>query len=134
MTDKQIIIDGCDVSECPHIEYEHKWWNIAGDEQNSENVCALSFDKNADFEEDFLCQDNPNCYYKQLKRKEQECEELKNFHINLVGVKECEIRELAKYKQAIEKIKGICEFDFTMSKTNLLAKSILQICDEVENG
>ena len=28
------------------------------------------------------------------KAKEQECEELKNFHINLVGVKECEIKEL----------------------------------------
>ena len=112
MTDKQIIIDGVDVSGCSHIEYEHKWWNMAGHEQNSENVCHLYFDKNADFEEDFLCQDNPNCYYKQLeklkaenlgfkilhesdkdllKRKEQECEELKIYiESNEQQVKEVE--------------------------------------------
>lgn len=41
------------------------------------------------------------------------------------------LKELEQSREAIEKIKGICEFDFTMSKTNLLAKSILQICDEV---
>ena len=76
MTDKQIIIDGIDVSGCPHIEYDHKWWDIAGREQNSENVCSLSFDNNTDFDEDFLCKDNPNCDYKQLKRAEQRIVEL----------------------------------------------------------
>ena len=82
MTEKQIIIDGVDVSGCPHIEYEHKWWDIAGREQNSENVCSLSFDNNADFEEDFLCEQNPNCHYKQLKRKEQKLEKIKEFRHN----------------------------------------------------
>ena len=91
MTNKQIIIDGVDVSGCRNIKYEHKWWNMAGHEQNSENVCALSFDKNADFEEDLLCQDTPNCDYKQLKRKEQECEELKIYiESNEQQVKEVE--------------------------------------------
>lgn len=54
MTDKQIMIDGVDVSGCEHYDevclgnHHYKW-----------------------------CKDNDNCYYKQLKRKEQECEELK---------------------------------------------------------
>jgi tRNA nucleotidyltransferase/poly(A) polymerase len=51
MTDKQIIIDGVDVSGCEHYDevclgnHHYKW-----------------------------CKDNDNCYYKQLKSKEQECE------------------------------------------------------------
>ena len=47
-----------------------------------------------------------------LLHKEQECEELKNFHINLVGVKECEIKELFKLKQTLTEIKEIAEFGF----------------------
>ena len=39
-----------------------------------------------------------------------EHEELKNFHINLVGVKECEIKELLKLKQTLVEIKPILEF------------------------
>ena len=38
-----------------------------------------------------------------------ENEELKNFHINLVGVKECEIKELVKLKQTLTEIKEIAE-------------------------
>lgn len=47
MTDKQIIIDGVDVSEC-----------------DERSMCIN-------------CESVTNCYYKQLKRKEQECEKLK---------------------------------------------------------
>lgn len=62
MTDKQIIIDGIDVSRCNH-------------KGNGEgNKCNAHSNKVFDFE----CCDFHNCYYKQLKRKEQECEELKN--------------------------------------------------------
>lgn len=47
--------------------------------------------------------------YLQLQAKEQECDELRNFHINLVGVKECDIRELLKLKQTLTEIKEIAE-------------------------
>ena len=114
MENKEIYIDGVDVSGCPHIEYEHKWWNMAGHEQNSENVCHLYFDKNADFEENFLCRDNPNCYYKQLKRLEQENKELletltKGCYQNLQH--ECRIWELkeSNYRSTLEEIRGYCE-------------------------
>ena len=52
---EEIIIDDVDVSVCEHYDevclgnHHYKW-----------------------------CKDNNNCYYKQLKRKEQECKELKN--------------------------------------------------------
>ena len=72
MTDKQIIIDGVDMSECEFLIIN-----------NDKHLCrciksdlfgAIEFVENA---RKGNCKDNPNCYYKQLKRKEQECEELK---------------------------------------------------------
>ena len=56
MTDKQIIIDGVDVSGC---KYWKGYCRIA-------SLCDYA---------GHLCEVTPNCYYKQLKRKEQECEE-----------------------------------------------------------
>ena len=57
MTDKQIIIDGVDVSGCPH--YIHK------DGSCSSQDCEC-----------IKCVHNA-CFYKDYKAKEQECEELK---------------------------------------------------------
>ena len=54
MTDKEIIIDDVDVSGCKHYDPEQYF------------KCNISC---------CHCEENPNCYYKQLKRKEQECEE-----------------------------------------------------------
>ena len=64
MTDKQIIIDGCDVSGCEfldNVEYDKLCLMIS-----HRNECQVN------------CSNKPNCYYKQLKRKEQECEEIRN--------------------------------------------------------
>lgn len=60
MTDKeQIMIDGVDVSKCK----QHRKCILP------DNIgCKI---------DDMLCCDKPNCEYKQLQRKEQECEELK---------------------------------------------------------
>ena len=63
MTDKQIIIDGVDVADCEHINACDK-----------KMKCVIL--------QDDVCETNPycegfNCYYKQLKRKEQECEVLR---------------------------------------------------------
>ena len=60
MTDKPIMINGVDVSGCEHLglykEYKLK--------------CGGCYPVD--------CSDNPNCYYKQLMRKGQECERWKN--------------------------------------------------------
>lgn len=60
MTDKEIIIDGVDVSECDFL------WK----EKLPKKVCNNG---NLDCNN---CNSNPNCDFKQLKRKEQECENL----------------------------------------------------------
>lgn len=72
MTDKQIIIDSIDVSGC---EFYKGYCRIAA-------LCDYS---------GHLCEVTSNCYYKQLKRKEQECEELKIYiESNEQQVKEVE--------------------------------------------
>ena len=58
MADKQIIIDGVNVVECPHRKKEVTFMNVI----KCYNYGAC---------------EGVNCLYKQLKRKEQECEELK---------------------------------------------------------
>ena len=63
MTDKQIIINGVDVSECSY--YQHNMCTATKDDYGDCSLCCQDYDMN-------------DCYYKQLKRKEQECEELKN--------------------------------------------------------
>lgn len=62
MTDKeQIIINGIDVSECEYV-CNTAFGNIG---------CKLPFN------EEIYCCNISNCYFKQLARKTQECEELK---------------------------------------------------------
>jgi hypothetical protein len=151
MTDKQIIIDGVDVSGCPFFEDERKLLNPAGQELNFKNICSLSFYNFTDFDKDFLCNQSPNCYYKQLKRKEQECERLKKeveFYTAPVKLGDYKpitliIEELDQLKQAIEKIKELiqkeindCEHceDCASCEYNCCTKQILQKISEVENG
>ena len=66
MKDKEIIIDGIDISKCSN--YDH------GSYFECKDGCCH-------------CDEIPNCYYKQLKRKEKECK---------------------KYKQTLTEIKDYC--------------------------
>lgn len=61
MTDKQVIIDGVNITGCAWCDFE----------PDAEPYCRINDG------EDLGCEDNPNCYFKQLARKTQECEELK---------------------------------------------------------
>ena len=58
MTDKQIIIDGVDVSGCGELHIN----------QANTIICEIT---------GYLCEDRQNCYYKQLLRKEQLLEKVK---------------------------------------------------------
>ena len=87
MTDKeQIIIDGVNVESCKH--YISK---AVGREYD----CKLGR----------YCKLNPNCYYKQLKAKEQECEELKRKVELMMDCPDCKVDE---YKKALEEIGKVC--------------------------
>lgn len=80
MTDKeQIIIDGVNVNDCQ--EYY---------EGNCETLNWVDFQHR---DRTVRCQDTPDCYYKQLVRKTQECD---------------------RYRNAIEDIEEIVNIDFSL--------------------
>ena len=110
MTDKQIIIDSVDVSGC-------SWYTQGA----TGMICA-------DWHISNDCSKNPNCNYKQHKRKEQECEELKIYiESNEQQVKEVEtlvmdndrlINELDQLKAELEQEKAWHKTSDEISKVN----------------
>ena len=96
MTDKQMIIDDVDVSKCNYFNNTDKSYC---EECCSEFGCAI-------------CNDRPNCYYKQLARKEEECEELKedrehwksNFNGKVSAIEEL-LKQLDQLKAENEELK-----------------------------
>ena len=87
MTDKEIIIDGVDVSGCKYCLKMTKY------------RCTIQRDIYK-----WLCEENPNCYYKQLKRKEQECEELKEKNKKILK------HQRIRYKKKREKAKEVNKY------------------------
>lgn len=73
MKNKEVYIDGVDVSKCSYFNFTNEHYC---DECSSEFGCAV-------------CDERTSCYYKQLKHKEQECEKYKQALD--------EIEELAKH-------------------------------------
>lgn len=63
MSNKLIIIHGVDVTDCNYLHT-----SVFNEEAA---LCDIALQVGQD------CINTPNCYYKQLKRKEEECEELK---------------------------------------------------------
>ena len=136
MTDKQIIIDGVDVSKCIYFQQEDDEYTCGAEECNGAIVGCRACD---------------NCYYKQLKRKEQECEELKeklrdymDKYLHELAVGKIDI--ICKLKQTLTEIKEIAK-GIAKSKYDSYpyggdvetweaqrAKQILQKISEVENG
>ena len=73
MTYKPIIVDGVDVSRCDFLAKEDDYCSYSGEYRAYKGQCGCSDDE--------MCKDHPNCFYKkalkQLQRKEQKCEKLK---------------------------------------------------------
>lgn len=154
MTDKEIIIDGVDVSGCKKLH-----WDIAPFLKKEERPfnqhewkCGGGFAQT-------YCHNDKNCLYKRLKRKEQECEELKeklrklelenttlqNRNQQLDG----SMTECDRYRKALEEIEKKCKklsteweayqdetciFNCKTRKTNRakLADKILNIIDKAK--
>lgn len=107
MTDKEIIIDSVDVSECDHLKYDHIGCDI------DETYCLGS-----------------DCYFKQLKRKEQECknleEELRGCRIGIkdISIENTEICKISeKYKQAIDEIENYVRDNSDFDKSDKLTSN-----------
>ena len=130
MTDKQII-DDVDVSGC----------DFYIDSKNLEFNCKQT-------PQSYFCKNQPNCYYKQLKRKQQECDELKKeleaVYDDCKGCPTCNealykanlyAKEYRKFKQTLIEITEIAEkrnyLDYNECLDDILQK--ISEC-EVENA
>lgn len=96
----EIIIDGVDVSECIHID-NYKHCNCCNDLIKTIYPKATK----CHIEEDLRCEIYSNCYFKQLKRKKQECEEINLTNERLVAEKYDLNEEILKFKNEIKEYK-----------------------------
>lgn len=85
MTDKQIIIDGIDVSECVYY-----------DKNKPLLTCTC---------EEYACSECHNCYYKQLKRSEAQCEGMFVSHTDLEKKYKAKEQECEELKTENKKLK-----------------------------
>ena len=90
MTDKQIIIDGVDVAKCRCFTSE---WDF----NNCGHICKGT-----------ECKYKRLWYKKQLKRKEQKCEELINQRDKFEYGNNILEHERNNYKQALDEIEEFC--------------------------
>ena len=144
MENKEIYIYGVDVSGCDFYDKNKKYClTLKMDTKGFKNPSCFS----GDFQECIqdskvcpytFCDNNPNCYYKQLKRKEQECERLKE---KLCSFENCTNfekygKEIAKLKQTLNEIKQIAIREFETSRYNgsFTWKQILQKISECEGN
>lgn len=99
MTDKeQIMIDGVDVSECFHYI------------NNKEYTCRLN---HTPFHYRH-CEENPNCYFKQLARKTQECEELKSESFTREELITLQEKDIEHYRKVLEEIETCCKMQINL--------------------
>ena len=104
MTDKPIIIDGVQVQDCCYFDYENDGYEDSC--YIHQNECSAQ-----------------NCYFKQLKRKEQECEELDE-----------ELNDLTrdiKTRLKVEKIK-LDQLKAENEKLEQTLAEIKEICNEYQ--
>lgn len=77
------------------------------------------------------CENQPNCYYKQLARKTEECEKLKQENKLLQDCANCKVDE---YKQTIEEIKEFCiVYSDNHDCYEAVYKTILRMCEVLKD-
>lgn len=125
MTDKQIIIDGVDVSGC---KYWKGYCRIA-------SLCDYA---------GHLCEVNPSCDYKQFKRKEQECENNKIAHqieldiynqecLNLQEELKETLEQLYQLKAENDELKReLMQYDKDVKDLNYFAMKLKQTLTEIK--
>lgn len=121
---KEVIIDGVDVSECEHQTYEK---------------CAINFEEwNGEIIRYLDCSNYPNCYFKQLKRKEQECEKLKQWKKDAENLFKTQTdnadKIISRYKQVLDEIEKITKNDmkFKYNDKKFTITQILNIINKAK--
>ena len=136
MTDKQII-DGVDVSGCDFYDKNKKYClTLKMDTTGFKNPSCFSGDFQKCIQDskvcpNTFCDNNPNCYYKQLKRKEQRIVELNK----TIKAKEQECEELKKENYEITEEVSIdrdlfAEIDQLKAENDELRKTVMQKCPQ----
>lgn len=74
MTEHKIMINGIDVSECNYAIFPKKQSPMKSMPYAKETSCIACKEHNTKHN---FCKNNPNCNFKQLKRKEQKLEKIK---------------------------------------------------------
>lgn len=97
MDKEQIMIDGIDVVDCNYI--------IDHDPPKTRGTWGGAIHKGACKIYSKDCKHNPDCYFKQLTRKTQECEELKR---KVELMKDCPDCKVDEYKKALDEIEKVC--------------------------
>lgn len=148
MTDKEIIINGVDVSKCYKLIVNQLYGYACSCEEGTHIISS--------------CKNRHNCYYKQLARKTQECEELhtelkfkveyiqeqrevikdleKKLKISIQALEELEMTEkFDHYRKALDEIERICLEDVRIfaDRTELRYDSldaILDIINKLKGG
>ena len=111
MTDKKIIINKMDVAECAYRRQNpHNFCMCASVKNENSNIIELT--------RYVQCEYNPDCYFKQLKRKEQECN---------------------NYKQALDEIENYVRDNSDFDKSDKLtsntgAYDILEIINKAKGN
>lgn len=132
MTEKELIIDGIDISKCECS----RQFNL------DVNIICIS---NSPNKKSVYCKDNPNCYFKQLKRKTQDEQSLLNVidylqqqknkfeaYYNDLGQDFDQLKvENKRLEKKLKQIESYCEEQ--NSKVDYTACGILQIIDEEDN-
>lgn len=90
MTDKeQMIIDGVDVSKCDFYDKDKRYClTLKMNTRGFKNPSCFSGDFQQCIQDsktcpNTFCHNNPNCYFKQLARKTQECKK-KKYYLNKI--------------------------------------------------
>ena len=71
---------------------------------------------------DATCEENPNCCFKQLKRKKRECEELKKANDGILTTIRILAKNNIKLREILTEIKEIANDLFNMSTSQCMTK------------
>lgn len=109
MTDKEIIIDGVDVSKCDRLIVNQLYGYACNCEEDTHIISS--------------CKNRPNCHFKQLQRKTAECEELRK-QLNAM---------FESYELNCLSENSFCKkYPMVKTELNILRKRHKQVLDEIE--
>ena len=136
MTDKQIIIDGIDVSFCPN--HYNGWSSLHRD---TRAMCECGYSRECSPRE-FECSHYVKCLEKKLQAKEQECERLKEKYLNLKEQNGNNIVKLNTANEQLDQLKAeneelrkiSCKFkDYCTCDTEKLKQTLTEIKEIAED-